>query len=142
MKTAPTQAKSSRQTSDDLRHCKNDMIASKCSRQSNHRRNDGTQDQSPSHGERDLSGPKGRAAGGDGNKRRAEHTGAAVESKNAGINRHEERQGINCQREDQPAEQTDANGVEKKSKSEHGGGSMCKEVTVAPSTTTAAQFWT
>jgi hypothetical protein len=34
---------------------------------------------------------------------------------NAGIDRHEERQGVNRQREDQPAEQTDANGVEKKS---------------------------
>jgi len=39
-------------------------------------------------------------------------------------------------------EQTDANSVEDKSKGEHGGGSMCKGVTVAPSTTTAAQFWT
>jgi hypothetical protein len=46
------------------------------------------------------------------------------------------------EREDQPAEQTDANGIEKKSYGEHGGGSMCKGVTVAPSTTTAAQFWT
>jgi hypothetical protein len=64
-----------------------------------------------------------------------------VEGSNAGINRHEKRQGVNRQREDQPAEQADANGVEEKSKGEHGGGSMCKGVTVAPSTTTAAQVW-
>ncbi len=37
---------------------------------------------------------------------------------------------------------TDANGVEEKSKGEHGGGSICIDVTVAPSTTTAAQFST
>jgi hypothetical protein len=46
----------------------------------------------------------GRAAGGDGNKRRAEHTGAAVESQDAGIDRHEKRQRVYRQREDQPAE--------------------------------------
>ena len=51
----------------DLRHRKNNMIASKCRRQSKHRRNDGTQDQRPSQGERDLSDRKGHAAGGDGN---------------------------------------------------------------------------
>jgi hypothetical protein len=51
----------------DSRHSENDMIASKCSRQSEHRRNDGTQDQRPGHGERDLSDRKGHAAGGDGN---------------------------------------------------------------------------
>jgi hypothetical protein len=51
----------------DLRHRENDMIASKCSRQSKHRRNDGTQDQRPGHGERELSDRKGHAAGGDGN---------------------------------------------------------------------------
>jgi hypothetical protein len=65
-----------------------------------------------------------------------------VEGPNAGIDRHEERQRLNRQREDQPAEQTDANGVEDESKGEHGGGSMCKGVTVAPSTTTAARIWT
>ena len=35
-----------------------------------------------------------------------------------------------------------ASDVDEKSKGEHGGGSMCKRVTVAPSTTTAAQVWT
>jgi hypothetical protein len=50
-------------------------------------------------------------------------------------------QGVNGQREDQPAEQADTNGIEEKSKREHGGGSMCIGATVARSTTTAAQFW-
>ena len=40
------------------------------------------------------------------------------------------------------SEQTDADSVEKKPKGKHGGGSMYKGVMVAPSTTTAAQFWT
>jgi hypothetical protein len=64
-----------------------------------------------------------------------------VAGPNAGIDGHEERQSINRQREDQPAEQADTNGIEEKSKREHGGGSMCIGGTVAPSTTTAAQFW-
>ena len=51
----------------DLRHRENDMIASKCGRQSKHRRNDSTQDQRSSHCERDLSDRKGHAAGGDSN---------------------------------------------------------------------------
>ena len=62
----------------DLRHRENDMVASKCRRQSKHRRNDGTQDQRPGHGERDLSDRKGHTAGSDGNYRRAEHAGAAM----------------------------------------------------------------
>src|SRR5437879_5892625 len=60
------------------------MIASKCGRQSEHGSNDGTQDQRSGHGERDLSGRQGHAAGGDGNNERAEHAGAAVEGQNAG----------------------------------------------------------
>jgi len=67
MKTAPTQFPPNERRHADLRHRENDMIASKCSRQSKHRRNDGTQDQRPGHGERDLSDRKGHAAGGDGN---------------------------------------------------------------------------
>src|ERR1700677_2398035 len=69
----------------DLRHRKSDMIASKCSRQSKHRRNNGAQDQRPGHGERDLCDRERHAAGGDGNKRRAENPGTTVEGKNAGI---------------------------------------------------------
>jgi len=84
------------------------MIASKSGRQSKQGRNDGTQDQRPGHGERDLSDRQRHATGGDGNRRRSEHTGATVESQNAGVDRHEKRQGVNRQREDQPTEQTDA----------------------------------
>jgi hypothetical protein len=68
---------------------------------------------------------------------RAEQTGAIVEGPSAGIDRHEKWQGVNGQREDQPVEQAEANGVEEKSKRKHGGGSMCINVMVAPSTTTA-----
>src|SRR5579872_1042612 len=117
------------------------MIASKCGRQSEQGRNDGTQDQRPGHCERDLSDRQCHAGGGDGKKRRAKQTDAAVVGPNAGINRHKKWQRIYRQREDQPAEQTDANGVEKKPKGKHGGGSMYKGVMVAPSTTTAAQVW-
>jgi hypothetical protein len=51
-------------------------------------------------------------------------------------------QSVHRQRKDQPAEQADADGIEDKSKGEHGGGSICKGITVAPSTTTAAQVRT
>jgi hypothetical protein len=85
-----------------------------------------------------LSNRQRHATGSDGNKGRAEQTGAIVEVPSAGIDRHKKRQGVNGQREDQPAEQAEANGVEEKSKGEHDGGSMCIDVMVAPSTTTAA----
>jgi hypothetical protein len=65
-----------------------------------------------------------------------------MKCRQAGADGDKKRQGIYCQREYQPAEQADADGVEDKPKGEHGGGSMCKGVTVAPSTTTAAQVWT
>jgi hypothetical protein len=50
-------------------------------------------------------------------------------------------QGEYCQCEDQPAEQADASNIQEESKDEHGGGSICKGITVAPSTTTTAQVW-
>jgi hypothetical protein len=124
-----------------LRHRKNGMIASKCSRQCKHRRNDGTQDQRPGHGERDLSDRQRQATGGDGNKRRAEYTCAAVEGPMPALIATKTATQYR-QREDQPAEQANTYGVEDKPKGEDGGGSVCKDVTVAPSTTTAAQFRT
>jgi hypothetical protein len=48
------------------------------------------------------------------------------------------RQGVNGQREDQPAEHANSSDVKEKAKGKHGGGSMCIDVMVAPSTTTAA----
>ena len=75
----------------DLRRRKNDMIASKCGRQSEQGRNDRTQHERPRHCERDLSDRQCHAAGGDGNKRRAEQAGAGVVGPNAGTCRHEER---------------------------------------------------
>ncbi|HUK08237.1 MAG TPA: hypothetical protein VLX09_10245 [Stellaceae bacterium] len=105
-------------------------------------RNDGTQHQRPGGRECDLSNRQCHAAGGDGNKWRAKDAGAAVEGANAGINRDEKRQGVNRQREDQPAEHANSSDVKKKPKGEHGGGSMCTNVMIAPSTTTAAHIWT
>ena len=90
----------------------------------------------------DLTDDKRHAAGGNANEQRADNAGAAMKRQHADTDGDEKRQGIDRQREDQPAEQADADGVENKSKGEHGGGSMCIDVTVAPSTTTAAQFWT
>jgi hypothetical protein len=63
-----------------------------------------------------------------------------MESHHSGGNGDKKWQCVCRQRDDQPAEQTNANGVEEKSKGEHGGGSICMDVTIAPSTTTAAQL--
>jgi hypothetical protein len=142
MKTAPRQAKDfppSKRGHSDLCHRKDDMIASKCGRQSERGGNDGTYEQRLCHGESDLSDRQRHAASGDGNKRRAKQAGATVVGPNAGIYRHEKRQGVYRQRENQPAKQTDTKGIEEKAKGEHGGGSIYKGVKVAPSATTAAQ---
>src|ERR1700754_3903042 len=119
-------------------HRKCDIVAGKCRRHSEHASNDGTQQQRPRHGEGDLSNRQRDAAGGDGNKRRAEDAGATVEGQNAGIEGDEKRQGVNGQREDQPAEHAYSSDVEEKPKGKHGGGSMVIDVMVAPSTATAA----
>jgi hypothetical protein len=125
----------------DLRYGENDVVASNGGRDGKRGGNSRTQDQRRRHCECGLTDRKCHRAGGNANKWRTEHAGAAMERHNASANCDEKRQGIHRQREDQPAEQTVANGVEDKSKSEHGGGSMCIDVTVAPSTTTAAQLW-
>src|SRR6516225_2248854 len=114
------------------------MVASKCGRHSEYASNDGAQRKRPGHGEGDLSNRQRHAAGGDGNKWRAEDTGATVVGPKAGIHRHEKRQGINGQREDQPAENAYPSNVEEKPKGKHGGGSIVIGDMVAPSTTTAA----
>ena len=96
----------------------------------------------PRHGESGLTDNKRHRAGDNANEQRADDASAAMKRQHADADGDEKRQGIDRKREDQPAEQTDADGVENKSKGEHGGGSMCIDVTVAPSTTTAAQFRT
>jgi hypothetical protein len=50
------------------------------------------------------------------------------------------RQGVNRQHVDQPAELTDANGVENEAQGEHGGGYMRKSDTVAPFTKAATRI--
>ena len=62
----------------ELRHRKSDVIASKCRRHSEQRRDNGPQDQRLGHGERDLSECQRHAASGDGDDWRAEQAGAAV----------------------------------------------------------------
>ncbi|WP_349253844.1 hypothetical protein [Bradyrhizobium sp. CB2312] len=73
-------------------------------------------------------------------KQRADEAGTALKRRHPDTRCDEKRQGIHCEREDRPAEQSDAECVENKPKGDHGGGSMCKDITVAPSTTTAAQL--
>src|SRR4051812_21264998 len=99
-----------------------------------------TQDRKPGDREGGLTNRERHAAGDNTDERRTEDAGAAMKSRHAGADGDKKRQSVHRQREDQPAEQADADGVEDKSKGEHGGGSICKGVTVAPSTTTAAQF--
>jgi hypothetical protein len=64
------------------------MIASKCSRQSECRSNDGTQDQGSGDGECYLSDRQRHTAGSDGKKGRPEQAGAIVEGPGTGIDRH------------------------------------------------------
>jgi hypothetical protein len=72
----------------NLRHRESNMIASKCSRQREQGRNDGTQDHGPCHCEGDLGDPERHSCCGDGNKRRAEHAGTTMVGPDAGIDRH------------------------------------------------------
>ena len=88
-----------------------------------------------------LTDRKSHTAGSNANKRRSEDAGTAVQCHHEDVESDKERQGVYRQREDQPAEQTNASEVQEKSKGEHGGGSICKGAMVAPSTTTTAQFW-
>jgi len=101
-----------------------------------------TQDRRPPNCEGGLTNSERQCARGNADEQRADNAGAAVKRRDANADSDEKRQGIDRQGKDQPAEQADTDGVEDKSKGEHGGGSVCKGVTVAPSTTTAAQFWT
>jgi hypothetical protein len=76
------------------------------------------------------------------NKQRADNASAAMKRQHADAYGNEKRYGIYRKREDQPAKQAEADGVEHRSKDTHGGCSVCIEGTLAPATTTAAQFWT
>jgi hypothetical protein len=101
-----------------------------------------TQDRRPRHCESGLTYNERRCTGDNANKERADNASAAIERQHADADGNEKRHGIDRQRKNQPAEQAEADGVENKSKGKHGGGSVFIDGTVAPSTTTAAQFWT
>jgi hypothetical protein len=101
-----------------------------------------TQDRRPRRCESGLTDNEHRCTSENANEERADNASAALKRRQADADGHEKRYGIDCKREDQPAEQAEADGVENKSKGKHSGGSVCIEGTVAPSTTTAAQFWT
>ena len=58
---------------------------------------------------------------------RADNASAAMKRQHADADGDEKRHGIDRKREDQPAEQAEADGVENKSKGKHGGGSVCIE---------------
>ena len=102
------------------------MIADKCSRHSEHGRNDGAQDHRPCHCKGNLTDRERHAASSNADKRRAESARAAVECHHAGADGDKKLQGLHCERADKPAEQANAGDVEEKSKGEHGGGSVCK----------------
>jgi hypothetical protein len=76
------------------------------------------------------------------NEQRAHDASATIKRQHADADGNEKWHGIDRKRKNQPAEQAEAYGVENKSKRKHGGGSVFIDGTVAPSTTTAAQFWT
>jgi hypothetical protein len=138
IKTAPRQAKSRRSHS-NLRQDENDVMPGKGGRDGERGRNGRKQDQRPCDCESGLANGECQRAGGYANEWRTHDANATMERHHAGAHCDKKRGRIYRQREDKPAEQTDAEGVEDKSNGEHGGGSVCKGVTVPPSTTTAAQ---
>ncbi|MCK1380196.1 hypothetical protein IVB33_23335 [Bradyrhizobium sp. 24] len=96
----------------------------------------------PTDRDGDLSDSERQCAGGQSDKQRADDAGAAMKLQHPDAKRDEKRHGIHSKRKDRPAEQANAECVENKPKGEHGGGSMCIDVPVAPSTTTAARLRT
>ncbi|WP_369726339.1 hypothetical protein AB8Z38_18080 [Bradyrhizobium sp. LLZ17] len=99
------------------------------------------QRQGPIKGDGDLTSGKHQRTTGRSHKQRAGDAGAALQRNHPDTQCDEKRQRIHSEREDRPAEQAHADGVEDKPKGEHGGGSTCIDLAVAPSTTTTGQFW-
>ena len=122
----------------DLRHDQNDVIPSDGGRDSENASKCCSQDQMPRSCESGLTNRERRRAGSDANKRRTDDAGTTMKRHHASADCDRKRQRVCRQREDQPAEQADTNGVHEKSRGEQGGGSMCNAGAVAPSTTTAA----
>ena len=92
--------------------------------QSEHGRNDASQDQRLCHCERELRDCQRQAASGDGNNRRAQQASATMVGPKASIQRYEKREYVNSQRKHQPADHAETSSVEEESESYHGGGSM------------------
>jgi hypothetical protein len=117
------------------------MMASDGGGNSECSRDRSAQGQRPGNSDGDLTEDKRQRATGRSDKR-TDDAGAALQRHHPNAQRDEKRQGIHCERKNRPAEQPDAECVENKPKGEHGGGSMCIDLPVAPSTTTAAQLQT
>ena len=71
--------------------------------------------------ESDLADAECKRAGDDADKQRADDARAAVKRRHPGRQSDEERQGVDSEREDQPAEQADPEHAEDESDDKHGG---------------------
>lgn len=95
-----------------------------------------------SNSDGDLTEDKRQRTTGRSDEQRFNEAGAALKRGHPDTQRDKKRQGIHSERKDHPAEQANSECVENKPKGEHGGGSMCINLPVAPSTTTTAQSQT
>ena len=98
------------------------------------------QGRGPSNSKGDLAENERQRTANRCDKQGANEAGAALKRRHPDTQCDEKRQSIHCERKDRPAEQTDTECVENKPKGKHGGGSMCIDLPVAPSTTTTAQL--
>ncbi|TYL86232.1 DUF736 domain-containing protein [Bradyrhizobium rifense] len=125
----------------DLREGKHHMIASDCRGDRECGCDRDAQGQGPTNGDDDLTSGKRQRARCNSDKQCAEDARAITKCQHSDADCDEKRQGIHSERKDRPTEQANAECVENKPKREHGGGSICIDMPVAPSTTTTAQFW-
>jgi hypothetical protein len=99
------------------------------------RSDDGAQNARRRDGKRELSKGERQSRCSASGEQRSHNPSAAMKSRQTGAKCDEKRKRINCERKNQPAEQADPDGVESASMVV----APFKGVTVAPSTTTAAQ---
>ncbi|WP_210254761.1 hypothetical protein, partial [Bradyrhizobium sp. USDA 3458] len=124
----------------DLGQGEHHIVAGDGSWNGEYGRNHEAQSQRSGNSEGDLTGGKCQRAGHTSDEQRADDAGATVERYHPANECDEKRQGMHCQCEYRPAEQADAERIENKPKRGHGGGSICMDLQVAPSTTTMAQL--
>ncbi|MCK1345115.1 hypothetical protein IVB21_05045 [Bradyrhizobium sp. 18] len=96
--------------------------------------------QGPTKGNGDPTSGKRQRARSNSNKQCAEGARAIAKCQSPDTECDEKRQSVHRERKDRPAKQTDTDCVENKPNAKHGGGSMCMDLSIAPSTTTTAQF--